>query len=259
MLSDQTILRDRLGWYNLGEWDLSLPEEPYVDAARRLALSVGQEAHLKEGGAVLDIGAGRGTSSAFWIETFGIGSVDIVEPSRRAERSLREMKVRQPKINRLYTVTVDQVNLGDVAYDAIVALDCAYHFHSAEVLPRLARNHLRAGGFLCFTTVTKPDDQRMPLACRLAGVREGSIMTEIRWQQLFQRFGLTQVTRKDLTTAVFSGFQRHITGMSQKPWHRPEWWKFYLTAKMLANLEVQGYRYILFSLRKPASYMTSEN
>ncbi len=240
-----SILSDRSGWYNLGFW--TSESASYTEAASRLADVHGKAARLKPGMTILDIGAGSGASSTYWINQIAPLRVDIVEPRKGVRQELARIAAKFAEIGDIFTTSIEDVEQLNAPYDAIIAVDCAYHFKSAEVLPQLAKKELTNGGHLAFTTIVAPNDQSYTYVLALAGVKKASVVSEATWQHLFSHEKLTNITATDLTTEVWGGYRQHLKGLGVTPWLHPKWWKFALTAQMLAMLQALGYRYMLFS------------
>lgn len=118
-------------WTNLGYWPSATS---YVEAARALAVHVGQAAQLRAGDVVVDYACGYGDSLRLWIEHFGVARVVGVEPDSDVAEAVRG-RVRAWGLADRVTVVAERAEDAQpsaLATDvsAVVCVDGAYHFAS---------------------------------------------------------------------------------------------------------------------------------
>ena len=139
---------DATHWTNLGWWDAptsgSDDHTSYADAARTLALRVGEAARLRPGDVVVDMACGYGDSLALWVSGFGAARVVGVEPDPVVAASVRARIAAWGLADRVTVVaaTAETFDLAAHAPDAtaIVCVDAAYHFRTrAAWLQAIAR------------------------------------------------------------------------------------------------------------------------
>ncbi len=134
------------GWSNLGDWS-GADANDYPGACRRLALRVGNAAHIGAGARVLDLGCGAGASLRLWREHFGAARCDGIE----AQPALAALALAHGTV--IHGAVPDALaHLGPEAYDAIVSVDAAYHFGSLAELVTALIPRLVPGGSLALTT-----------------------------------------------------------------------------------------------------------
>lgn len=151
-------------WCNLGLWPESASlaaETPFQSACAALATAVGDAAALRANDAVLDVGVGYAEQTALWVERYGVRRVVAIEPSRAhveaARRAQRDgslagagvVELLHGSASSLLTTIHggDQVSSASASsFDAVVCLDCAYHFRTRASFLRDAAALLKPGG-----------------------------------------------------------------------------------------------------------------
>jgi SAM-dependent methyltransferase len=152
-------------WCNLGLWpepprsQLAAvpPPAPFRHACEALALAVGERAGLKPGDAVLDCGVGYADQTALWATHFRVASVLAVERSAvhvaAARSAQREGRLAGGDVVELCVGSATELPTAVAAteraptlFDAVLCLDCAYHFDSRAKFLASAGALLRPGG-----------------------------------------------------------------------------------------------------------------
>lgn len=165
-------------WCNLGLWPppgaTEVPSCSFRRACEALALSLGEAAGLARGDAVLDVGVGYADQTAVWTTHFGVRRVVAVEPSAAHVAAAREAQssgqLAGKGVVELCVGSADRLDDvlrrcgerggrgagGDepaeedaaraAAFDAVLCLDCAYHFGSRAAFLRAAARAMRPGG-----------------------------------------------------------------------------------------------------------------
>ena len=176
-------------WCNLGLWPAqALGQQPpasaitsFRHACAALAHAVGKAAKLAEGEAVLDVGVGYADQTAVWVEEFGVRRVVAFELSEEHVIAAREAQQQ----GRLPSKEVVELHVGsattslaaqmgpqaaDSGFDAVLCLDCAYHFRTRAAFLREAATRLRCGGRVAAADLTLG----APPAARHQATRESS-------------------------------------------------------------------------------------
>ena len=144
-------------WCNLGAWPVeehARRRTSFRHACKSLATLVGESAKLSPGDAVLDVGVGYADQTAIWKETFGVNQVIALEPSAEhvaaAQKAQDEGRLPSADDVKIRVGSADSVSaFADTCgagFDAIICLDCAYHFRTRAAFLRRAVPLLRPGG-----------------------------------------------------------------------------------------------------------------
>lgn len=207
-------------WENLGLW--SAPDQPYAEAARALAMRVGQAAGLQRGDAVLDIGPGVGPDQQqLWGSEFGIGDYfgwerDTPPPPSRT-------------------------------WQHVLAVDSAYFLPDLwqrwqDLWPRVA-----VGGSITWTDfyLAKPaaglrTTLRLRVTSALALIAWNHWRTRQTWLGLLAELPQASVHFEDLTEPVLSGFVKHMRWRQQAGLPRTGMQMADGTAALLEPLLAQG-------------------
>jgi ubiquinone/menaquinone biosynthesis C-methylase UbiE len=124
----------------------------FAAAAERLSRKVCDAAGIREGMRVLDAGCGLGGTLASLNERYGnLTLVGLNIDARQLERARQQVEPRST--NRLSFVTADACRLpfADESFDAVLAVECIFHFPSRLRFLTEARRVLRPGGLLALS------------------------------------------------------------------------------------------------------------
>lgn len=187
-------------WCNLGLWPEASSRTAlctFREACEALAVAVGEAAHLGPGDVVLDVGVGYADQTAVWASRFGVGRVIGVELSADHVVAARAAQAE----GRLAGAGVVELHLGsanalpvcceapkaDGTFDAVLCLDCAYHFRTRAAFLSSAGRLLKVGGtFAAADLVVSDDDDD---AHQLVGTRDA------RTHSTFSLVSLASLTR----------------------------------------------------------------
>lgn len=222
----------RTAWANLGLWSSGAD---YRAAATALATRVGEAAGLSPETRLLDVGVGAGEQLVHWAEHFGVRRVTALEiVPEMAERARRRVAAAG-LTDRVEVRAGDGADLlraldpppadprrparghrreGGPRFDAVVALDCAYHFDPREGFVGGAAAALRPGGRLALTdlVVDRPPGPRLIRRARRAGIPDGNLVGATEYCRRIAAAGFTEVRAVDLTGPVLVGFVRWALG-----------------------------------------------
>lgn len=239
----------RTHWGNLGLW--SRPGMRYAQACAELAdrtvagLELGPATHL------VDVGFGCGEQVLHWIRQYGVHRIDGLNLSHSQTALARERVAaagRADVAQRLEQGSATQLEAwwkGRAQADAIVALDCAYHFApSRAVFLRQAARVLRAGGRLALSdlVLARADlslRQRAVLAgiARLSRIPQANLLAADDHRAQLEGEGFAIERFEDVTSSVFTPFgawlARYRAALDPAIRRRIGWTKYRATAGFL--------------------------
>ncbi len=249
---DTALLGGSGRWQNLGLWPVRTggtshsPNHPidYDHACERLAQRVGEAAHLTPGQRVLELGAGSGAGLELWRDRFGVQAQGMELPLRaRPDMLAREFCLeRRDGVTRL---------AAPGPFDAVLAVDSAYHLAPIGNLAAAIARSLAPDGVVALTTLTA----RWPLSRAiepLAHMPRAALVSDVAvvFRTCFQA-----VVVEDLSDEVLGGFARHVAtcrpGLSKTQRRSAAWRKIAATANLarLASLGLLGY--VLVRAKRP--------
>lgn len=194
-------------WCNLGYWE---HDTHYAGAAAALAKRVADAANLKPGHALLDIGVGDGEQLELWLQDYAPSAITAVELSLAKAAAVRARHSAEPRVR---VVCADAAALPpDVApgFDAVLCLDCAYHFRTRAAFLRSSARLLRAGGrFAAFDLVAAPCSPcslhfvAQRLIALASSIPLGNLWSVERYGAELERAGYEQIELDDVSLHVF--------------------------------------------------------
>lgn len=134
-------------WLNLGYWETA---RTYPEAAKAMARLVGDAAQLDAESELLDVGFGFAEQDFFFVDAYNpkhIAGVNITPLHvERANRRVRERGLAERFDLRLGSAT--DLPFGDERFDAVTAIECAFHFDTRQAFFEEAFRVLKPGGRL---------------------------------------------------------------------------------------------------------------
>lgn len=139
--------------------------DDYAAAAERMCRRVCDAAGVRDGLRVLDVGCGLGGTIASLNERFRDLELVGVNIDGRQLRHAAET-VRPRNGNRIRFVEADACDLpfGPASFDAVLAVECAFHFPSRAAFLKGAGRALAPGGCLAVSDFVPPSDALATLA-----------------------------------------------------------------------------------------------
>ncbi|KIY47028.1 S-adenosyl-L-methionine-dependent methyltransferase, partial [Fistulina hepatica ATCC 64428] len=218
-------------WLNMGFWKET---DTFPEACEALAMRLIKAADLAPDSRILDVGHGTGESLVLLLRgqedvppiSALAGITSLPAHHERAQHRIDNIlsswdpAERPPRVSLFVGDAVwrpsnaDVVHpLGDTSgmvFDAILALDCAYHFRDRVTFLRQAYRHLDVNGRVALADIAF--DSQLPLwAWWVAPVipRENAVSVDVYRRQM-QDIGYTDVHVNDISEFVFPGFVRFL-------------------------------------------------
>ena len=217
---DPTLLNGNADstWQNLGDWSSATA---YPDAARTLAVGLGQRLELGPSDRIVDVGCGMGDQLRLWHSAFNVPSVLGLEP---AVASVACASERVADLDGASVEANDDRALAGRAATVVVSLDAAYHFASRRTFLERAAATLPSGGRLGLTDLfipTAPPTARARLFAIAAGIPRANLWTHSQWRATLTDTGFELMEWTDLTESVLGGFGRWGIHAARGFWRRP--------------------------------------
>jgi SAM-dependent methyltransferase len=182
-------------WCNLGLWRNAIT---FRSACADLARLLGHAADLSAGDEVLDVGVGYGDQVILWLNEFHVKRVVAVESSPTVAAAARAALVDRPAAS---VVHADACKLSSTAltsaaasFDAVLCLDCAYHFSTRSSFVAAAMPLLRpAGRFAAIDLL--PTDLRHNCGFGWLAQRLVALAVGIPWSNLYDQAAYATMLR----------------------------------------------------------------
>jgi cyclopropane fatty-acyl-phospholipid synthase-like methyltransferase len=259
---------NRTAWGNFGDWGEATT---YPAACAALADQIGTRMALGEPSRVIDVGFGCGDQLLRWLKHYRVGDLAGLNLSQSqtnlAQRRLIEAGHPQVAAKLSIGSAADLLTwaatLGSPAPNAIIALDCAYHFAPRSQFLTDAAALLAPGGQLGVTDLVLADDIRsrpkrlmLNLMTRLARLPRVNLITADTYRAQWRQAGFAEPTYTDISDRVmepFGNWLRHYklhfpTAVA----NRKGWVKYDTTAAFMRwAYRERLLRYVVCVGRKP--------
>ncbi|KAL3927678.1 MAG: hypothetical protein SGPRY_002717 [Prymnesium sp.] len=237
-------------WCNLGLW----PSPSFKQACEALATKLGEAVGLSRGDVVLDCGVGYGDQCELWLSGFGVSRIVALEfSSHLADAARRRLLPLEAIAVHTCSATAipSEVASAAAGCDAVVCLDCAYHFDTRETFLKQAGSLVRAGGVYGAIDILPTDvgwgirllaQAAIAAACNipranLYGMRE--------YREALSGGGLELTRFESLSGRVFEPFAEHAAQQRKQLAKQLSWSEWAFLHAISAIMGVIG-RYRLF-------------
>lgn len=251
-----------LAWSNLGYWQ---DGASYLQAGQALAEHLVLPLQLKDTDSVLDLACGQGASLALWAEHYQIKKLCALE--LQAEK-IPYLQKHAHFVSAWHTGCFLQLqpNPFQQKFDVVLCIDAAYHVNFLDFLTSVnavfAPNG-RLGLHLLmlhpdFLQCSKRQQKKYQYLLKSANVELAQLLTDTQIEQTLQQQDFSQVSIRDISAEVFSGFADYIAQRTQHL-HGLNGLKIKLTAKLCAQLYRDGWiRYVAVTAQKNQSPETTK-
>lgn len=196
-------------WANLGLWS---PESSYPEAARNLALRLGEQCALKKGSRILDIGFGNGDQLQLWRQTFHASTVDAYNVSHSQTDYAQRTNIDENiSIHRGSYQSLES----SPQYDAIIALDCAYHFPSRREFFMFAKKHMAEQGQIALVDLSFRwsacnfwQGLLLKLIASASSIPHQNLWSKESYGEALNSSGFSEIQWTDISDQVFQPFEK---------------------------------------------------
>ncbi|GAA5989304.1 hypothetical protein JCM5350_003437 [Sporobolomyces pararoseus] len=208
-------------WFNMGWWERN-GEEEFSEAAGLLCRKVALAARLTRNQDICEVGHGSGDSTLLLAREFSpksyIGFTSLASQHTIASRRLEETKTLESKSNILLhqgDAATALKNLSTSSIDAVLAVDCAFHFKPRRAFLSTAATTLRPDGTLALTDLLLPtsplsffDSLALRIICLLANLPFENLHTPSSYRQSLVESGFDadMIEMEDISDRVWPGF-----------------------------------------------------
>jgi cyclopropane fatty-acyl-phospholipid synthase-like methyltransferase len=268
-LSEELLNSENQYWGNLGYWKSN---NDYSLACSALADELAMAVQLDDMSNVFDAGFGCGDQLLLWLKKYQVNSIQGINYS--------ESQTRLAK-NRLadsgFIQTVNNISYGSVTEmdefapshlsdetNAVLALDCAYHFPSRIQFFASSYKKLNKSGRIGLTDILLSDSEvslfkRIVLRSMLflSRIPQANIVTISTYKKELSEAGFKNIVIRDISDQVFTPFSHWLTEFKKSEGRlmstsKLTWLKYDVTAKFLKWADLNNIlRYAIITADKP--------
>ncbi|BGP35736.1 hypothetical protein JCM10296v2_007588 [Rhodotorula toruloides] len=200
----------------MGYWDTNTRSFP--DACAHLCHKVARAARLEPHQRICEVGYGSGDSTLLLAREFSpksyVGLTSLASQCETAKRRAAEAGLPADQFRLLQgDAAHDLAQLPASSVDAVLAIDCAYHFNTRSAFLSSAHALLAPGGSLALTDLLVPSAP-LPLSSLLllrllfylAGAPWSNFLTPASYRAQLESHGFEGVEMVDISERVWPGF-----------------------------------------------------
>ena len=262
-LDELELNRDASGhpstsWANLGYWE---DAQTYPEAARALAIKLGDALDLSPEHSLLDVGFGLGEQLSLWLTHYNVAAIYGLNPAEvqvHHAQALLDQRGQSGKVTLCAEPARAMERLTGERFHRVIALDTAYHFQTRRTFMNQALRLLTPGGKLGLIDIipTKsalkvPQRLLTRMAAKLMHIPRANLQTQDAYVEMLDTLAFEQIEVNDISVHVFPGFAHYV---ETHPDHtKSSWRKMRLTASWLTKLhQWKAIRAVLIVATKPS-------
>jgi microcystin synthetase protein McyJ len=200
-------------WLNLGYWK---DARTYPAACAALTALIGDAARLGPEDKVLDVGFGFGEQHFIWLDRFRVKTIiGINNTPLHVDIAQRRVRARDLEDRvQLLLASATAVPFGSEDFDAVLALECAFHFNTREAFFGESIRVLRPGGRLAITDMIP-----LPGASiyehyhaetrRMLGIPDANMYDRDTYAEKLRAAGFSNVVVTSIREYVYPGMIRY--------------------------------------------------
>lgn len=224
-LGTHNNLGRRTLYLNLGLWSEG---DDYDDACEALAVELGSRAGLGPGQRVFDAGFGFGDQVLLWLRRFGVARVEgrNVTPGHVALATRRLAAAGLADRAALAVGSALASGAPAASFDAVLALESAFHFETREDFFREAYRLLKPGGVLALADLAaregRPETGALErflggVGRRLWQVPEANLYPAVGFRDRLAATGFEAIEIESVADRVFAPFKAYARARQADP------------------------------------------
>ncbi|KAK4331124.1 methyltransferase type 11, McyJ-like protein [Rhodotorula toruloides] len=213
-------------WFNMGYWDTHT--DSFADACAQLCRKVAQAARLEPHQRICEVGYGSGDSTLLLAREFSpksyVGLTSLHSQCETAKRRAAEAGLPADQFRLLQgDAATDLAQFPSSSVDAVLAVDCAYHFNTRSSFLSSAHALLSPGGSIALTDLLLPSAP-LPLTSHLllrilfllAKAPWSNFLTPASYLAQLEAHGFEGVEMVDISESVWPGFCEFVRGRDER-------------------------------------------
>ena len=202
-------------YMNWGLWSDTTQE--LDDAALALIMHLSQLAELGPDTKLLDVGFGFGDQLIDWCNHAHLGSAEGLNICPEQTAITRKRLAKAGLADRVHVQVGDATALpfAEASFDAVTAVECAFHFHNRQRFFQQAGRVLKEGGRLVladFIGIDRPGRRQrfaQTIASNAWRFAPGSFCSQDEYYVMLERAGFQQITIERVTNRVIPPGMRY--------------------------------------------------
>ncbi|GAA5937999.1 uncharacterized protein JCM15063_005435 [Sporobolomyces koalae] len=183
-------------WFNMGWWSQEAQEEDFHEAAAARCRKVALAARLDSDQRICEVGYGSGDSTLLLQREFSpktyIGFTSLAAQHKIASQRMQGFASDNIDVRQGDAATALQ-SLASESLDAVIAVDCAFHFNPRQSFFVDAATTLQPEGRIALTDLLRPSTRLSLLDSLL--LKTICLLTKLPFENLQTRTSLKQETR----------------------------------------------------------------
>ncbi|GAA5937994.1 class I SAM-dependent methyltransferase [Sporobolomyces koalae] len=209
-------------WFNMGWWSQEAKEEDFHEAAAALCRKVALAAGLDSNQRICEVGYGSGDSTLLLQREFSpktyIGFTSLAAQHKIASQRMQGFASDNIDVRQGDAATALQ-GLAPESLDAVIAVDCAFHFNPRQAFFVDAATTLQPEGRIALTDLLLPstrlsllDSLFLRTICLLAKLPFENLQTRTSYAQSLVEAGFEEssIEMLDISEHVWPGFLRFV-------------------------------------------------